>query len=352
MNRKRKLVLVAGILAISMLAASIIAGSQMTTAAAQTQQTDQDKEKPTVSTSGSATVKVDPDKVSVTIGVETNGKTAAEAAAENAELMEKILAALRALGIADDQIATSNYSVFPVYEMVYPPCIEIYPQPPECKPTNQIVGYRTMNSIVVTVESKADVGRIIDAAVEAGANNISGAYFFVSEERQQEIRNSLIERAVLNAKARAEMAAGAIGMHVAGVRSISLSDVYFPPIYRGLAEDAQTQVFPGLQTITMNVQVVFEIDGEYNPTDAVQDGTTQAVAIIRSFILSKMPALGIEISDELKLHTDMVVVLDEGKGAYRVEVSILDTNGISHQGYVEVEDGQVKTAVLDGRYIK
>lgn len=349
MNKKRKLVLVAGFLAISMLAASIIAGSQMTTAAAQTQQTNQDKEIPTVSTSGSATVKVDPDKVSVTIGVETNGKTAAEAVAENAKLMEKIIAALRTLGITDDQIATSNYSVFPVYEMVSPPCIEIYPQPPECKPRSEIVGYRTMNSIVVTAESSTDVGRIIDAAVEAGATNISGAYFFVSEERQQEIRDSLIEKAILNAKARAERAAGAVGMHVAGVKSISLSDVYFPPIYRGFAED--TQVFPGPQVVSMNVQVVFEINGEYNPADAVQDGTAQAVAIVRSFILSKMPALGIEISDELKLHTDMVVVLDEGKGAYRVEVSILDTNGISHQGYVEVEDGQVKTAVLDGRYL-
>lgn len=84
-----------------------------------------------VSTSGTATVKVNTDKISVTIGIETEGETAEEAAAKDAEPMKKVLAALRELGISD-QISTSWYNVFPVYEHRSPPCIEIYPQPPEC----------------------------------------------------------------------------------------------------------------------------------------------------------------------------------------------------------------------------
>jgi uncharacterized protein YggE len=139
-TNKRTLALIAGILAIGMVAASIT-GGQMLSAQAQNsedplpvdlecptgaevcEQEIEDVIQSVVSTSGTATVKVDPDEVSVTIGVETNGETAEEAAAANAELMEKVLAALRDLGIDDDQISTSWNTVYPTYEWRSPPCI-------------------------------------------------------------------------------------------------------------------------------------------------------------------------------------------------------------------------------------
>lgn len=264
-QRKRNLALIAGVLAISLVAASI-AGAHELTAAAQTQPT-QTEDKPTVTTLGSATVKVDPDKVSVNIGVETKGPTAAEAARENARVMEQVLSALRGLGIRTDQIATSNYGVFPVYELVSPPCImegkvmtEVYPPPPECQPRNEITGYMASNTVTVTVDASFDVGSVIDAAVDAGATNVSGAYFFVSDERQQEIRDSLIEKAVANAQSRAEKAAGAVGMKVTGVKSINLNDVYFPVFRMSLADASEfssTQILPGQQSVSMTVQVVF-----------------------------------------------------------------------------------------------
>ncbi|MGI0024687.1 MAG: SIMPL domain-containing protein, partial [Nitrososphaera sp.] len=213
-----------------------------------------------VSTSGTATVKVNPDKVTVTIGVETDGLTAQEAATKNAELMEKVLAALKDIGITDDQISTNWYSVYPTYEYRSPPCIEIYPQPPECSPKNEITGYRASNSLSVTMDADADVGKVIDAAVAAGANNVSGAYFFVSEERQQEIRDGLIEKAIDNARSRADKAAAAVEMEVSGVKSINLNDVYFPVFYKEFALDANTAstpILPGQQQITMTVQVTF-----------------------------------------------------------------------------------------------
>ena len=70
---------------------------------------------PTVSTSGTATAKVQPDKFSVTVGVETNGSTAKEAADKNADLTAKVVAAFRGLGIAEADISTSGFSVYPVY---------------------------------------------------------------------------------------------------------------------------------------------------------------------------------------------------------------------------------------------
>jgi uncharacterized protein YggE len=273
------LALVAGILAIGMVGASI-AGGHVLSASAQNSEEPMpvDVGCPTgaevcedevegvvhsvVSTSGTATVKVDPDKVTVTIGVETQGMTAEEAATKNAELVQKVIAALKGLGIADDQISTSWYSLFPIYEYKSPPCIEIYPQPPECAPRSEITGYRASNSLSVTLDADQDVGRVIDAAVAAGANNVSGAYFFVSEERQQEIRDGLIEKAIQNARSRADRAADAVSMEIAGVKSIHLNDVYFPVFYKDVAQEASgasTQILPGQQQVSMTVQVTFRM---------------------------------------------------------------------------------------------
>jgi uncharacterized protein YggE len=256
---KRNLALIAGILAIGLVAATIIGGQSMTAAAQQQEQNS--TEHPTVSTNGTVSMDVKPDKVSVTIGVETDGKTAAEAAAANAELMEKVLAVLSALGIRDYQMTTSSYNVFPIYESrpAAEACIMIYPPPPECLPKNEIVGYKATNHVTVAVNASFDAGKVIDAAVEAGANNVSGAYFFVSQERQQEIRDSLIGEAIANARSRADKAAEAVDMQVIGVKSINLSDVYFPVFYRDLAvqEASGTPILPGQQQVTMTVQVVF-----------------------------------------------------------------------------------------------
>ena len=271
------LALIAGILAIGMVGASI-AGGQLLSASAQQNPNEpmpvdigcptgaevcEDIENTVhsvVSTSGTATVKVDPDKVTVTIGVETQGLTAEEAATKNAELMEKVITALKELGVTDDQISTSWYNVFPIYDYRSPPCIEIYPQPPDCAPKSEITGYRASNSLSVTLDADEDVGSVIDGAVRAGANNVNGVYFFVSEERQQQIRDGLIKEAIDNARSRADKAAEAVNMGITGVKSIHLNDVYFPVFYKDVAAEstgASTPILPGQQQVTMTVQVTF-----------------------------------------------------------------------------------------------
>ena len=214
-TNKRMLALVAGILAMGMVGASI-AGGHMLSASAQNSDDPMpvDIGCPTgaevcedvegavhsvVSTCGTATVKVDPDKFSVTVGVETNGTTAQEAADRNAGAMDKVIAALKALGISEDQISTSNYNVYPVYEYRQPtePCIMIYPPPPECQPKNEITGYRASNSVTVTLDAdgQVDAGEVIDTAIGAGANTVQGAYYFLSQERQMEVSIRDSERA-------------------------------------------------------------------------------------------------------------------------------------------------------------
>lgn len=79
------------------------------------------------------------------------------------------------------------------------------------------------------------------------------------------------------------------------------------------------------------------------------DGSANAVAAARSFLLAKLPELGIQITDELDLHTDMVVA--ETESEYHVEFSVLDSQGRSHEGHVEVANGEVVLAIVDGKTI-
>lgn len=307
----------------------------------------------TLTTSGSATTKTQPDKFTVTVGVETDGETAQEAVSLNANMTASVIAALQELGIAEEQMSTSSYSVYPVYgnssDQV---CIEIYPPPPGCQNT-EITGYKASNSISVTLDTdvEVDAGQVIDTAIEAGANNVSGVYFFLSQERQGEVRDSLTADAIADARQRADAAAEALGTQVSGIHSVSLNDVHFPVLYSS-AEALDTQILPGEQEVTSTVSITYFIGGDVaggDTTDEGEDGSLEAVAMAREFILSKLPGLGIEIDDELDLHTDMVAQISESE--YHLEFSVFDTEEQSHDGHIEIVDGEVTVAILDGESI-
>ncbi|MGI0037429.1 MAG: SIMPL domain-containing protein [Nitrososphaera sp.] len=311
---------------------------------------------PTVSTSGFATTDVQPDKFSVTVGVETDGITAQEAADKNADLMEKVVAALRALGISEDQISTSNYSVYPVYSVIKDvnSCrvMEGYPIPPECYSDQTITGYKAVNSVTVTldVDGDIDAGKVIDAAIGAGANNVNGVFFFISQEMQQVIRDSLIKEAIASARQRAEIAADAVGMEITGVQAINLNDVYFPIFSRGAfdATVAETPFFPGEQEITNTVNVVFTM-GNGTPAGEVNStGFGQREAAV-AFLEERLPQLGFVIDDPMDRHMDLITHVSETE--YHADFAVIDTNGQVHNGHVEVVEGEVAVAELDGESI-
>ena len=312
----------------------------------------------TVSTTGTATTKVQPDKFTVTVGVETNGTTAAEAASANANLTADVIAALKALGIAESDISTSSYSVYPVYASQEPVNVcrvmEGYPIPPECYVNSQeITGYKASNSVSVTLDAAGDIdaGKVIDTAVEAGANTVSGAYFFLSQEKQLDVQEGLIEDAIANARHRADIAAGAVNMQVSGVKSISLNDVYFPIFSRGPElQAADTQILPGEQEVTMTVNVVYVMNGgSASAENTNTTGTTDSMTIAREFILSKLPSLGIVIDNEMDLVTDMISHVSENE--LGVDYSVVDTSGGVHDGHIVVVNGEVTVASLDGESI-
>ena len=221
----------------------------------------------TVATTGTASQSVQPDRVSVNVGVETNGTTASEAVSRNADAMDRVISALRNLGIEENELATSSFNVYPIYEYRQPtqPCIEIYPPPPECMPKQTIVGYGASNSVTVTLDvnsTSVNAGEAIDAAVGAGANTVNSAYFFISDALQEEIRSSLIRDAIDNARQRAELAADAVGHSVSGVHSINLNEVHFPAYYGRTAAEgdfavAQTALLPGEQQVSTTINVIY-----------------------------------------------------------------------------------------------
>jgi uncharacterized protein YggE len=210
-------------------------------------------------------VKADPDRFTVTVGVETNGTTAEEAASLNADLMAKIIAALKALGISEADISTSSYSVYPVYSHISANACRVmegYPIPPECYVSQGITSYKASNNVSVKLDvgGEIDAFAAIDTAFEAGANTVQGAYFFISSERQEEIRSSLIKGAIDNARSRADKAAEAVEMEITGVKSINLNDLYFPVFYMELAQAdgaSSTLILPGQQEISQTVQITF-----------------------------------------------------------------------------------------------
>jgi uncharacterized protein len=236
----------------------------------------------TVSTSGTSTTEVRPDQVSVTVGVETNGTTAQEAVSQNANRTAQVIAAVTGLGINENRIETSSFSVLPIYKPGQPlqPCIEIYPPPPECETRQEIIGYRATNTVTATLDVSfqrmltqptpdLNAGQVIDATVGAGANRVESVVFFISQERQQEIRDTLVSDAITNARQRANIAAEALGMTISGVQSATLNPIDFPVFSVGprVGADAEansvsapTQILPGQQEVSTTVNVVYYIN--------------------------------------------------------------------------------------------
>jgi uncharacterized protein YggE len=208
---------------------------------------------------GTASRKVSPDKVSVTLGVETQEKTAQEAARKNAEIMNAVINGLKELGLNTDQINTSYYNIYPVYE--YRPIEKLIPPYPE----NQVlIGYRVTNTVTITVSASTNIGEIIDTAINASANQVQSVSYFVSEEVQKQISDEMIGEAVLNAKMKAEKALAPLNMQIVGVKNLNLNDVYYP-VYRydklafAEAASAPTPILPSDQHVSTSASVTFMI---------------------------------------------------------------------------------------------
>lgn len=191
-----------------------------------------------------------PDVAAIRAGVVTQSATAAAALAENAARMERIVAALRAAGIASRDITTANVGLAPQYRYGEN-------QPPV------ITGYQATNTVSVKFREIAKSGGVLDALVKAGANQIDGPQ--MSIDKPAAALDAARVEAVKQAQARAALYAQAAGMRVERIVKIeeageNRGNMPRPPVMYARAEmasDAQTQVLPGETTVSATVNVRF-----------------------------------------------------------------------------------------------
>jgi len=203
----------------------------------------------TVSVGGTGRVELTPDRAVFTVGVQTMAPTVAAAVEESNARVSAIIAALKRMGAGDRDIRTSQVSIYPQQE-----------QPGGRAP--RIVGYQVSNSITVTREDPAAVGKLLQAAVDAGANSVSGVGFTVSEPARG--RDVGLQAAFADARAKAEILARAAGRSIGRTLNIVEGGGVRPPVpmpfaARMAASSAEVPVESGTQEVIFSVSVVFEL---------------------------------------------------------------------------------------------
>ncbi|MBN2840171.1 MAG: SIMPL domain-containing protein [Coriobacteriia bacterium] len=202
----------------------------------------------TVTTSGEGKALAAPDMAEMFFGTTVVATDAKEALGQANETAEKITAAVKGSGVADEDIQTANVSVWP-------------DQNNEGGKT-VITGYRASIQVRVKIRDIDEIGTVIGAASDAGANEIGGPSFMLDDD--DAVRSEAIELAIADARARAEVMAKAAGKTLGEIISVSEAGVS-APIYGGsyylAAEDAARAVAiePGQLDIMAHVTVVFEL---------------------------------------------------------------------------------------------
>jgi uncharacterized protein YggE len=204
----------------------------------------------TLNLSATGEVKAAPDQATITLGVRTTGKTAAQAMAANRDRMATTIAALTAEGIAKKDIQTSNLSLAAQY--AYEP-----------NQAPRLTGYEADNQVSVVVHDVSRVGAAVDAVTAGGANQVSGVAFGLADP--QPIMDEARRAAVKTLRARAELYAQASGLRIVRLVNLAEGAVDQPVERRPMAmmamakAAAPTPVEPGQLTIDVQLSAVYEL---------------------------------------------------------------------------------------------
>ena len=192
----------------------------------------------TIAGSGAATAV--PDRAAFSFGVTSQAKTASAALAANGAEMKKVIAAIKAAGVATKDIQTAAVSLSPRYS-----------------PSGEdIVGYTASNTVNATIKGISGVGAVIDAAVGAGANQVYGPAFTRSDEAL--LYRRALRAAVANARSKAQTLTGAAHVRLGPVRSITESSSGPAPVAEKVAA-GDTPIEAGTSTIQASVTVEFAL---------------------------------------------------------------------------------------------
>jgi uncharacterized protein YggE len=197
-----------------------------------------------VTVNGEATVNVAPDTAVIRVGVTSAARTAREAGDANGKQMTAVLAAIKDAGIAARDIQTSRLSLQPQYD-------------PNRSGTARLLGFQATNQITVNIRDIEKLAGIIDQAISAGANEMSGLEFLVSQ--QSKLLDQARDEAIADARRKAELYAKAAGARLGAVVSISEEGSSPPPRPMQAMRAGAAPVAPGEQTLRAVVGVSYEL---------------------------------------------------------------------------------------------
>jgi uncharacterized protein YggE len=204
---------------------------------------------------GTGSVNVKPDIAYIDIGVSTQNADAKVAQTENDTNMNKVIDAVKKLGIADKDIQTTNFSIYPQYD---------YSK--EIEGVQKIVGYQVTNQVKVTIRDITKTGDVLNEAIKAGANQGGGIQFSIEDSSVAYAQ--AMDLAIKGAKSKAEAIAKSLGVSVGTpVEVLEQGGSYKPVTYLGnvSAELSKSAVMDGagaaIQTgdllVSADIQVVF-----------------------------------------------------------------------------------------------
>lgn len=222
---------------------------------------------PTITVSGTADVYAVPDIAQLNVDIVGEAKDRAGSTTKQAEVKQKVLAVMKEFNVAEKDYKTQYITTNPKYEWVKSTiyCVT-YPCPqPDGK--NVITGYTTNESLIIKVRNVDDSGKIYDALVKAGAQNVSGPNMMIDDE--QAVIAEARAKAIVDAKAKAKILAKDLGVKTVRIVSFNENAGGYPqPMYdMAMSNQAvsmkagapETTISKGENKITANVSLTYEI---------------------------------------------------------------------------------------------
>lgn len=212
----------------------------------------------TVSVSGTSSLTVESNKAEIYVKIITLEKTAQEAKNKNSEISKRVMDALKKEGVKDKDIETSQFYISPKYD--YEESVDANIR----KSRQVLLGYEVTNILKVTTQDLDKAGKLVDAAVDNGANEIERISFGLTKEREKEVKQQAMVMASNDAKEKATALATNLGVTLLKPISISESNFYYQPFdFRGALEKsapmaAGTAISPQKLDVSASVQLVYE----------------------------------------------------------------------------------------------
>ena len=205
------------------------------------------------SATGRSSVSTIPDKVEITLGVSLKENDIKQAQARANGIIQKINSDLQVLGVNKDDIKTQNYSIYPNYDYQ--------------TGGQQLLGYSVDITLNISLTDFEKLNKVVELSTQAGANQVNGIQFTLSEQKEREVKAKAREEAIEDAKTNAQDLAKLAGMRLGKVINITEDNGNaFPDPYlavesamgKGMGGGAPTNIQPGSTNYIYNATISYE----------------------------------------------------------------------------------------------